>query len=108
MIYLNNTTDAQVAYIPRDTDFTGTLSLKLKSTVDLDTPYQSATVLDLNVFRTVYAVAVSLPEGIQGGEYQYELSAGGVTVSTGVLIIGDYAADREQYNKPITYEQYNG
>jgi len=108
MIYLANTTDAQVAYIPRDTDFTGTLSLTLKSTVDLDTPYVSATVLDLNVFRTVYAVAVSLPEGIQAGEYKYELAAGGVPVSTGVLVIGEYAHQREQYNKQITYEQYNG
>lgn len=108
MIYLANTTDAQVAYIPRDTDFTGTLSLSLKSTVDLDTPYISATVLDLDVFRTVYAVAVELPEGIQQGEYRYELKAGDVTVSTGVLVIGDYTNAEEQYNKPTTYEQYNG
>lgn len=108
MIYLANTTDAQVAYIPRDTDLTGTLSLSLKSTVDLDTPYISATVLDLNVFRTMYAVGVELPEGIQSGEYEYTLRAGGVQVSTGVLIIGDYAHTREQYNKQITYEQYNG
>ena len=108
MIYLANTTDAQVAYIPRDTDFTGTLALSLKSTVNLDTPYLSATVLDLNVFRTVYAVAVELPEGIQEGEYQYRLTAGGELVSTGVLIIGDYARAKEEYNKTITYEQYKG
>ena len=108
MIYLANTTDAQVAYIPRDTDFAGTLSLSLKSTVNLDTPYTPATVLDLNVFRTVYAVAVALPEGIQPGEYQYELKAGGVPVSTGLAVIGEYAQEREQYNKTITYEQYNG
>ena len=108
MIYLANTTDAQVAYIPRDTDFTGTLSFSIKSTVDLTKPYTPATVLDLNVFRTVYAVAVSLPEGIQAGEYQYELKAGGVPVSTGVLIIGEYSQEKEQYNKQITYEQYNG
>lgn len=108
MIYLANTTDAQVAYIPRDTDHTGTLSFSLKSTVDLATPYVTATVLDLNVFRTVYAVAVSLPEGIQPGEYKYKLTAGGETVSTGVLVVGDYAHEREEYNKQITYEQYNG
>ena len=108
MIYLANTTDPQVAYIPRDTEFTGTLSLSLKSTVDLDTPYVSATVVDLNVFRTVYAVAVELPEGIQPGEYQYTLKAGGVQVSTGVLVVGEYRLAREQYNKTIQYEQYNG
>lgn len=108
MIYLSNTTDAQVAYIPRDTEFSGTLGLSIKSTVDLDTPYISATVVDLNVFRTVYAVAVSLPEGIQAGEYQYEFKAGGAPVSTGVLIIGEYSQAKEQYNKSITYEQYNG
>lgn len=108
MIYLSNTTDAQVAYIPRDTEFSGTLGLSIKSTVDLDTPFITATVLDLDIFRTVYAVAVQLPEGVQPGEYVYRLTAGTEVVSTGVLIVGDYAIARKQYNNPITYEQYNG
>ena len=108
MIYLSNTTDAQVAFIPRDTDITGTLVFTIRSTVDLDRPL-TATVIDLNVFRTMYAVAVQLPEGIQPGEYQYNLTAGGVNVSTGLLIVGEYVADvAGEYDKPIQYEHYNG
>lgn len=107
MIYLSNTTDAQVAFIPRDTDIAGTLFFTMRSTVDLDTPL-TATVVDLRVWRTVYAVAVILPEGIQTGEYEYKLEAGGNVVSTGVLIVGDYKTDITEYDKQIRYEQYNG
>lgn len=107
MIYLNATTDAQVVFVPRNTDFTGTLVLTLRSTVDLDTALDAA-VLDLNVFRTVYAVGVALPEDIQPGEYQYTLEAGGQTVSTGVLVVGEYTADVTENDKSIQYEQYNG
>ena len=39
MIYLSNITDAQVAYVPRDTELPveGTIHFTMKSTVDLDT-----------------------------------------------------------------------
>ena len=108
MIYLSNTTDAQVAFIPRDTDIAGTLVFTIRSTVDLDRPL-TVTVIDLNVFRTMYAVAVQLPVGIQTGEYQYKLTAGGVVVSTGLLVVGEYTPSvAGEYDKPITYEQYNG
>lgn len=42
------------------------------------------------------------------GEYTYTLKDGdGRVLSTGLLIAGDYHADREQYDKPIQYEQYD-
>ena len=107
MIYLTNTTAAQVVFIPRDTDFSGTLKFSARSTVGLDTPI-TATLLDLKVHRTCYAMALSLPEGVAAGEYEYRLTAGGNLVSTGVMVVKDSRPEEEQYNKTIEYEQYNG
>ena len=107
MIYLNNTTEAQVVFIPRDTNLTGTLQFTARSTVGLDIPI-SATMLDLKVHRLCYALAVTLPEDIATGEYEYTLRAGEEIVSTGLLVIRDGLTKAEQYNKEITYEQYEG
>lgn len=107
MIYLKNTTDAQTVFIPRDTDLTGTLLFTARSTVGLDIPI-SATMLDLKVHRLCYALAVTLPEDIATGEYEYKLTAGGNLVSTGVLVVQDGPAPTGQYNQSITYEQYEG
>lgn len=107
MIYLNNTTEAQVVYVPRDSDLPvgDTVRFTAKSTVDLDTPI-SALVIDLEMHRIFYNIALSLPEGVAPGEYQYELTAGDEVVSTGLLIIRDAGSPAEEYNKPIEYEQY--
>ena len=107
MIYLKNTTDAQVVYIPRDTDHTGTLQFTARSTVGLDSPI-SATMLDLKVHRLSYALAVTLPADIATGEYEYRLTAGGNLVSTGILVVQDDKTATGQYNKQIQYEQYEG
>ena len=107
MIYLNNTTDAQVVYVPRDTELPvdETVRFTARSTVDLDTPI-TALVIDLGLHRVYYNVALSLPEGVAPGEYQYELTAGDEVVSTGLLIIRDAGNTAREYNKPIEYEQY--
>ena len=107
MIYLSNTTDAQVAYVPRDTEVPdgATIRFTMKSTVDLDRVLD-ALVIDMNILKIYFNVALTLPEGITPGEYQYELTAGDEVVSTGLLIIRDAGSPAEEYNKPIEYEQY--
>lgn len=109
MIYLSNTTEAQAVFVPRDTELaSGTLSFRATSTVDLDIVVD-AVVVDLQMTRTYYAIAVSLPEGTIPGEYVYQLKAGDDVVSTGLLVIGEYGNGvAGQYDKPIHYEQYNG
>lgn len=104
MIYLQHTTDAQAAYIPRDTEITGTLRLVLRSTVNLETVFE-ATVLDLKTMPRYYFVSVRLPEGCPSGEYEYKLTAGDLAVSTGCARVTDPATVNE-YNKAIQYEQY--
>jgi hypothetical protein len=107
MIYLNNTTEAQAVFIPRDTSVTGALRFKARSTVGLDVPVTVA-MLDLDGHRLCYQLAITLPEGIASGEYEYELTAGGIPVSTGVMVVRDGLAKPEEYNKTIEYEQYEG
>lgn len=105
MIYLTNTTNAQPLFIPKNTDATGDLTLTVRSTVGLDTPVD-VEVLDLNTSDLYYRVGVTLPEGIANGEYEYTLEDESTTISTGVLIVGDYTTTRTQKNIPVTYEQY--
>lgn len=107
MIYLSNTTDAQVAYVPRDTEVPdgATLRFTMKSTVDLDRVLD-ALVIDMNLLKVYYNVAVTLPDGITPGEYQYELTADGDVISSGLCIVRDNGVTVDEYNKEIEYEQY--
>ena len=107
MIYLSNTTDAQVAYVPRDTEVPegATIRFAMKSTVDLDTVV-NALVIDMGILKLYFNVALTLPEGVTPGEYQYELTADGDALSTGLLVVRDNGLQTEEYNKEIEYEQY--
>lgn len=105
MIYLRHTTDAQVAYIPRDAEAGNALRMTLRSTVDLDQVYD-AVVLDLNIHSRFYFVAVQLPEDCPTGEYEYQFLSAGALVSSGVAVVVPDGDAAKQYDKPIQYEQY--
>ena len=42
------------------------------------------------------------------GEYSYtlRLGAGGIVLSEGLLVVGDYTPERKEYDKKIEYKQY--
>lgn len=105
MIYLKHTTDAQVAYIPRDAVAGNTLRLVLRSTVDLDQVFD-AIVLDLAIHSRFYFVALQLPEDCPTGEYEYQFLSAGAVVSQGVAMVVPDGGGVKQYDKPIQYEQY--
>ena len=107
MIYLSNTTDAQGADVPRDTEVPegATIRFTMKSTVDLD-PVVDALVSDMNLLNVYFNVALTLPENTAPGEYQYELTADGDVLSSGLCIVRDNGKKTEEYNKEIEYEQY--
>ena len=114
MLYIVNTHDAQAVFIPRnyDGDAPADLSLQLRSTVDLTTPLTCG-VLDLAVSLLYYNVAFVLPEDIADGEYRYELTGGGQTLSSGLAYIGarprgEAPAGTTQWGENITYKQYDG
>lgn len=105
MIYLRNTTEPQELLIPRNGTgaverllFTAVNTVDLARRIDQEVTDQAGSDL--------YAkVSVSLPEDIPDGEYEYTLSDGDTLVSSGLLVVGDYAKPNE-YDKEISYEQY--
>lgn len=104
MIYLHNTSEAQVIFIPRNgVTPEGDLVFKAKSTIDL-TDF-SQVVTDLQTSDLYYNLAVTLPADLPDGEYDYSLAVGDTILSSGLLVIGENFSPSE-YNKTITYEQY--
>lgn len=106
MIYLQNTQEAQVVYVPRSDGSrpSGDLVFKATNTVNLVEEINQA-VTDLQTSDLYYNLAIELPAGLPDGEYEYTLSSEGETLSTGLLVVGDYSKPNE-YEKVITYEQY--
>lgn len=106
MIYLQNTQEAQVVYVPRSDGSRpqGDLVFKATNTINLEEGINQA-VTDLQTSDLYFNLAIELPAGLTDGEYEYTLSAEGETLSTGLLVVGDYSKPNE-YDKNITYEQY--
>ena len=105
MIYLQNTTESQVMFIPRsDAVPQGDLVFKARNTIDLDVEINEV-VTDLQTSDLYFNLAITLPKDLPNGEYEYTLAVGGIRLSTGLLVIGENFHPSE-YNKEITYEQY--
>lgn len=105
MIYLQNTTESQEMFIPRNgVTPQGLLVFKAKSTIDLVVEINQD-VTDLQTSDLFFNLAIELPAGLPDGEYEYTLLSGQIPVSSGLLVIGDHTKPSE-YNKEIIYEQY--
>ena len=104
MIYLQNTTESQVLFVPRNcAEASGELTLKMKNTIDQD--FIIDRVLDLRTSDLYFNLAISLPEGCPDGEYEYALMDDNIVLSTGILVLQSADAQTE-YEKDIVYEQY--
>ena len=105
MVYLQNTTESQVMFIPRNgVTPQGDLVFKAKSTIDLAVEIDQV-VTDLQTSDLYFKLAVTLQAGLPDGEYEYSLTAGEILVSSGLLVIGEKSRPSE-FDKGITYEQY--
>ena len=107
MIYLQNTTESQVLFIPKATTIPGddlVLVFKAKSTIDLSVEINQG-VIDLQTSDLYFRIAVTLPDGLPNGEYEYSLMNGDIILASGLLVIGENSHPSE-YNKEIQYEQY--
>ena len=76
MIYLNNNREAQSVYIPKRNDSPGLDFpiiglLDIRSTIDNAT-YRMNVQIGMN-HAGYYAVSLTLPSGVQSGEYEYAL-----------------------------------
>ena len=104
MIYLQNTTESQVLFVPRNgADASGELSLKMRNTIDQD--FIIDQVLDLKTSDLYFNLAITLPEDCPDGEYEYALMDDNIVLSTGILVLQSADAQTE-YEKDIVYEQY--
>ena len=65
---------------------------------------------DIGSSMLFYTFNITLPSGLDDGEYQYELFDGNMIVASGLLQIGDYVANNKTYTaqKINGYVQYQG
>ena len=105
MIYLQNTTESQSLYVPKNGAVPdGKLVFQAKSTIDLEMEVAQE-VTDLKTSDLYFIFSVTLPAGLPDGEYEYFLGVGAKRMATGLLVIGE-SPESSEYNKEITYEQY--
>jgi len=62
---------------------------------------------DLSRSRIWYTFDITLPEGMPNGEYTYTLYDGNVAKASGLLQVGEYVADKTNYNKD-EIKEHNG
>lgn len=105
MIYLQKTTTQQTVFVPTASPLVGAFALKLYSTVDRREIYQVAGFASGDT-RLSVSVAVRLPRAISAGEYEYRIEAGGVTVDSGLAVVGEWGGAK-QYTEQIEYKQVN-
>lgn len=104
MVYLNKSTNPQQVSIPKETEGSG--SLRLVFTVGIEREIVSLDVEDSKLSDKYYFIEVTLPAGIDYGEYTYRLmDEDDAVLSIGLLIVGEYDRPYE-YEKTITYKQY--
>ena len=105
MIYLQNTTESQVLFVPKNgTIESGELTLKARNAIDQD--FIIDRVLDLKTSDIYFNLSIALPAGYPDGEYEYALMDDDIVLSTGILILESAESRRTEYNKDIEYEQY--
>ena len=105
MIYLQNTTESQVLFVPRNgAEASGELTLKARNTLNQD--FIIDRVLDLRTSDLYFNLSITLPEDCPDGEYEYALMDGNIVLSTGILVLQSADARTDEYDKDIVYEQY--
>lgn len=104
MVYLQNRTGGQPAYFPKNYGGEGAVAMTIRNTIT-QKEHNLGSMTDEGGSDMYYLLPVSLPEGIDDGEWEYTLTQDGIVVATGILKVGE-SAQAEQYNSEIEYEQY--
>lgn len=106
MIYLKNQREEQKLMIPRNSQGgTGSMLFSLKNTIDL-TEDLSVEVTDEASYSLYHLISLTLTDDLTEGEYEYSLTEDGKVLSSGLLIVTGESRTVDQYEKDITYEQY--
>lgn len=103
MVYIKNTTESQRILLPKNVDGEGQMDLRIWNTIDREG--FTLEVSDIPMSRLYYNLAITLPQGLSDGEYEYSLELDGDVLSSGLMIIGE-SEGADEYNRKITYQQY--
>lgn len=104
MVYLEQNTEQQVLYVPKNgRDARGKVFFKAYSTIG-QFGFSFEAVED-GTSLLYHKVLVELKENIPAGEYEYDLSDEAGVLSNGLLVIGDKDA-KVEYLIDNEYEQY--
>lgn len=106
MIILDNSTEAQLVPIHRETEPGTPASLRLRSTVNQKDYFAEIQDKGLTDNGRYYRIAVVLPEGMPDGSYEYELMAEDAVIATGCALLGRYGMPVKEYDKIIDFIQY--
>lgn len=108
MVFLEHTQQAQTVAVPYELAASGDpVSLDLVSTVNR-TVYKVPVTATLSAAGRYWNVTLTLTlPALQEGSYEYALRSANEVLATGCAKIGSYAAETEQYDKVIEYEQYD-
>lgn len=108
MIYLQNTEGEHLLYIPKPMVVpVGPHVLfifQATSTIDQEMLISQANYPQVTTDLYIIVPVVVYP-GLPNGEYNYDLKLGDRVISSGILVVGENS-DPSQYEKEITYEQY--
>ena len=105
MIYITNSTQSQVIYVPAsEKKVEGAVTFTLKSTVNRNEPL-TISVAQEGQSDIYYKFTLTLARTLEEGEYEYTLKQGNTTLDCGLAIVGSSSTNTE-YNTVIQYEQY--
>lgn len=107
MIYIDSNKSTLIVYVPRNGVVVSALAeVELKAVSTYDKTAFEFTVASQETRGYMLRLVVGLPEGMGVGEYQYTLTAGEETISTGLLIVSEDSMEVLSYNREISYKQY--
>ena len=106
MIYIINTTNPQVVYVPAsEKKVEGTLTFILRSTVNRKQTL-SVSVAQEGMSDIYYKFTLTLSNTMQDGEYEFELKKGTTLLDSGLAMVGTSSTPITDNNTVIEYEQY--
>lgn len=104
MLYIANTTEAQTLYIPKNITGEGELSLIIRGTVSREEI--PVTIEEVEALNDYLEISAQLPREITPGEYLYIVKAGEQVIGTGLAMVGDFIAERSQFQMNVNFSQY--
>ena len=106
MIYIINSTNPQVLFVPAsEKKVEGALTFTLMSTVNRKETL-SVSVAQEGMSDIYYKFTITLSNTMQDGEYEYALKKGTSLLGSGLAMVGTSSTPQTDYKSVIQYEQY--